>query len=127
METLRDAKDGSLANMDQLFKINEMQSLLKVSRAQLYRLMNAKIIPFVYLGKERRFIGSQVMKAIKTMQTNQLQNSLRGVSESVPKDTLSDASAKLDNLNTQSNKDLRKALKIPDKIRNSKTVKRNRA
>lgn len=89
--------------------------------------MNSNDIPFVYLGKERRFIGSQVMKAIKKLQIKQAQNSIRGDISSVHNDTLSDVSNKLDKLNTNSNKDLKQLTKRSYKIRKSKSVKRNRA
>ncbi len=69
--------------MDQLYTIEEIQGLMKVSRPTLYRYMDEGIIPFVQIGGQRRFIGSQVMTAIKRLQVQQVQARLRGNSSPI--------------------------------------------
>jgi len=117
---------GGVSNMDQLYTVDEMISLFKVSRGTLYNYMNSGILPYVELPGGRRFIGSQVMKALKDMQTRQNVEKTRDFA-SVSKDTLSDASRKLKAVRSISSKALRKTTTSNDKIRVSKFVKRTRA
>lgn len=112
--------------MDQLYTVDEVMNLLKVSRPTLYRFMEDGVVPYVQLGGQRRFIGNQLMSAIKKMQIVQNQSKMRDL-VSVQKDTLSDASRKLTKLSTNANKELRKFKGSPDNIRDSKFVKRSRA
>ena len=62
-----------------LYTMDEMMAKLKVSRETLYNFMKRGIIPFVKLGGQRRFLGSQVSLAIKNLQKSQLIESLRSV------------------------------------------------
>lgn len=112
--------------MDQLYTVNEMMALLKVSRATIYNYCDRGVLPYVPLEGGKRFIGSQVMKALKDLQTKDIQAKTRDL-VSVQKDTLSDVSRKLSHLSTNANKELRKLKSSPDNIRDSKFVKRSRA
>lgn len=71
--------------MDQLYTIDEMMEFLKVSRATVYNLMDGGVIPYVQVQGKRRFIGSQVMTALKRLQVQQIQAKML----SGRKDTLS--------------------------------------
>jgi len=112
MENL--AKGGYTA-MDELFTIEEMMSKLKVSRETIYRYMSRGILPYVTIGSRRRFIGRQVMKAIRDIQAMQVQGYVR-------KDTLSDScnSSSLDN--PPSSKDLQHLERGPKTADNSQNV-----
>lgn len=58
--------------MDELYTVEEMLKILKVSNATLYKFMNEGKIPYVRIGAHRRFIAKQVNKAILDMQTAQI-------------------------------------------------------
>ena len=85
-------------SMDELYTVEEMLGILKVSRGTLYTMMDEGLIPFVKIRGHRRFIARQVMTAIKEIQKVQQINSLRGVTadnagekevaQLVPNDTL---------------------------------------
>lgn len=104
--------------MDELFTIEEMRSKLKISRDCLYNYMEKGIIPFVKVGGQRRFIGSQVMKAIKTMQIQQVQGFVRNVR----KDTLSDVPTSSSLVKTKPRKALKRLTNRQYKHSQSKTV-----
>lgn len=110
--------------MDQLYTVDEMMVFLKVSRPTMYNYMTEGVIPYVQVGGTRRFIGSQVMKALKDLQTRQNVEKVRDFAL-VHKDTLSDVSRKLTKLSTNANKDLKKQQKASYKIRNSKINQSN--
>lgn len=113
--------------MDQLFTVDEMMSFFKVSRGTIYNFMKDGVLPYVEIRGQRRFIGSQVMKALKDMQTKQAQSRVRGDSSVVLEDTLSDVHRRLSSLSLNCNKGLEKIQKCPDKKRVSNNVKRARS
>lgn len=112
--------------MDQLYTVNEMMALLKVSRATIYNYCDRGVLPYVPLEGGKRFIGSQVMKALKDLQSKEVQNKIRGESSLVSKDTSSDVRHKLTKLSRSASKDLAKLKTRSYKIRDSKSVKHPR-
>lgn len=68
---------GGVMEMDELYTIDEIMAKLKVSRQTVYRHMDSGVLPFVQLGGQRRFIGKQVMDALKRMQASQSVDNLR--------------------------------------------------
>lgn len=65
-------KEGG-SEMDELYTVDEMTDRLKVSRETLYAWMKAGIIPYVQIGGKRRFMASQITKALKMLQNRQSQ------------------------------------------------------
>lgn len=120
-------KERGVNDMDQLYTVDELMGFLKVSRATLYDLMANNVIPYVQVQGKRRFIGGQVMGALKRMQVQQVQSKVRGEKGLVLNDTLSDVVKGLHHVNTCSTKALKKLKKQPYNLRASKTVKRSRA
>jgi excisionase family DNA binding protein len=74
-------EEGGVSDMEELYTVDEVADKLKVSKVTLYSYMKDGIVPFVKLGGQRRFIGSQVMSAIKKIQTVQSVQSLRPIKE----------------------------------------------
>lgn len=82
-ETMKKSKNlgkGGAVEMDELYTVEEVSEKLKISRASLYRYMSNGLIPYVQLGGQKRFIGSQVQRAIRDMQTRQIQAQLKKAS-----------------------------------------------
>lgn len=84
----KNEKGGENRHMDELYTIEEMTKWLKISKQTLYRWMDAGIVPFISIGGTRRFVGSQVMAALKRRQKLQMEATGRGVRN----DILSDVS-----------------------------------
>lgn len=82
MQTANFDEEGGREKMEELYTVDEMMALLKVSRDTLYRYMSDGIVPFVQVEGKRRFFGSQVNKALKEMQKRQMIDSLRVVRKS---------------------------------------------
>jgi excisionase family DNA binding protein len=70
--------EGGNLIMDELYTVEEMTKILKVSRETLYRFMNDGKIPYVRIGSHRRFIARQVNKAIRDMQLAQQREEIYG-------------------------------------------------
>lgn len=108
-------EEGGIKSMEELYTVDEIMAFLKISRDTLYRYMRDGIIPFVQIGGQRRFIGTQVSKAIKDLQKRQHVNGLRNVrmdapekvSMSVRNDTLSDVKHKASHRKKRSHRKLR--------------------
>ncbi len=69
--------EGGGTEMEELYTMEEITARLKVTRETLYNYMKKGIIPFVKIGGQRRFIGSQVAQAIKNLQKSQMVERLR--------------------------------------------------
>jgi len=80
--------EGGLKVMDELYTVEEMMKILKVSRGTLYTFMDEGKIPYFKIGAHRRFMAKQVMKAIKDMQTAQIHAELY---DNRPRETLAGA------------------------------------
>lgn len=89
--------------MDELYTVAEMTARLKVSRETLYAWMKAKIIPYVQIGGKRRFMASQVTKALKNLQMRQNQEAILNGRNY----TLSDSSGTSSTANTKPLKQLK--------------------
>lgn len=63
----KNLKKGGGLNVDELFTINEVIEKLKISRTKLGYLMKAGAIPYVKVGESPRFVGSEVMKALRNI------------------------------------------------------------
>lgn len=122
MKQLLNDEKGENNFMDQLYTVNEMMSLMKVSRGTIYRFCDNGILPYVQVGGARRFIGSQVMKAIKNLQKRQVLESLAPNEQRVLKYTLSDVTGKLSTLNDSCNNNLEQSIKDADNNSESNNV-----
>lgn len=123
--------------MDNLYTVDEMMNFLRVSRAKLYRLMEGGVIPFVQIEGQRRFIGGQVMTAIKRMQVQQVQSKMlsgrkdtlsvgTGTESKGRNYTLSDVIERLHAVNRSSFKALKQSKKRPYNLRASKNINKRR-
>lgn len=117
------SQKGGAKDMEELYTVDEMMSRLKVSRETMYNWMKAGIIPYVQISGKRRFVASQVMRAIKMMQQRQAQGTIR----SVQNYTLSDVNDGSSNPNPSIEDDLRLSTKPEDNIPDCKNVKRRKA
>jgi len=70
MQSKEIVQEGGKIGMDQLYTVDEMMHLLKVSRPKIYTLMKRNEIPFIMVGGQRRFVGKEVMKALRDRTKN---------------------------------------------------------